>query len=83
MSECAGRKLKRDMGKALAAAGRERGKKLESTEQEVDILERAAQTADRAAHLREGARGRPPVNRRARLCWYRYRVSCGWVIGRW
>ena len=51
MSETAGERLRRDLGKALEHAGRELGRVLEFSETETQIIDRAVATADRAEAL--------------------------------
>ena len=52
MSVSAGQRLRQEAEKALAAASRKSGKTLEWSELELDLIERAAVTADRAEVVR-------------------------------
>jgi hypothetical protein len=52
MTVSAGQRLRAEVDKALAAVGRETSKTLEWSELELDVIDRAAKTADRAEGLR-------------------------------
>lgn len=52
MAVSTGQRLRADVDKALEAAGRDLGKTLEWSELELDVIERAVATADRADDLR-------------------------------
>jgi hypothetical protein len=53
MTETAGQRLRADLAATLQHAAQEQGRNLEWSEVERDIIERAAETADRAEELRE------------------------------
>jgi len=53
MTKTVGQRLRADLTAALAHAGQEQGRNLEWSEVERDIIERAADTADRAQELAE------------------------------
>ena len=53
MNKSAGQRLREDLDKALAHAGRESGRVLEFSEPELQLIDWAAEDADRAAELRQ------------------------------